>query len=84
MGNSQVSELHCINGPVQQLFEMSLFNALKKSLTLFSTSSKSLNNYPNYKRPKNYLNVSEFIEKFKTLQTDRKEEQVSLTGTAQL
>lgn len=51
--------------------------------TFFSTAkSKSLNfNYPIYRRPMNYLNVSEFIEKFKSLPNDVKEEKVSLTGT---
>jgi hypothetical protein len=71
-------------------FYMSFY---KKSLfstkTLNNNFSSSFNsnskfnfnyNYKNYKRPQNHLNVSDFIEKFKLLEIDKKEEKVSLTG----
>ena len=71
---------------------MSLLQSLRKSLfspkTLFkskfkplSFSSASKPSFPSYKRPKNHLNVSDFIEKFKDLSTDIKDEKVTLTGT---
>lgn len=46
----------------------------------FNSNSKFNFNYKNYKRPQNHLNVTDFIEKFKLLEIDKKEEKVSLTG----
>jgi len=58
---------------------MSFYTILRKSL--FSTKTLNNNfNYQIYRRPENYLTVSEFIEKFKTIQIDQKDEKVSLTG----
>lgn len=52
-----------------------LFQAFKKTFIF----TKSLN-YLSYKRPTNYLKVSEFVEKFKSIQNDMKQENISLTG----
>lgn len=46
--------------------------------TLFSTLKRL--NYPNYRRPVNYLKVSEFVDRFGSLETDSTNEQVTLTG----
>ena len=56
-------------------FKFSL-TSLSKS---FFSSGKSLNYLP-FSRPQNYLKVSEFVEKFKGLAGDMKDEKVSLTG----
>lgn len=58
-----------------------LTKLLQKSF--FSSQNRSLN-YPIYRRPQNYLNVPEFIEKFKTIQSDCFNEQVVLTGNTKI
>lgn len=66
---------------LQILFAKSFFNHHFSPYSAASAVLKVKNSiYSNYKKPANHLNVSRFLEKFKGLHHDMKDEKISLTG----
>ena len=90
VGKAQASELHSIelisyyrateNYMLNRLLSESFFR--HQSLSKSATAKDQLKSliYSSYKKPQNHLNISQFLEKFKCLENDLKNEKITLTG----